>query len=735
MSASSSQASSSSHQPRTLNLTTEQWSRESFQNSRLAVINEGANLLLQIEDSTQANAKPSGYLTSVAKGVKFWTLGKSDNSSIYSVSQAINTIAEQAITEAKMDYSSLGKKKGADIQKIQLIYTSMMTLKNNLEAHNEVIGDYNKRFWTNKVACSNHDAVLSEISQWVKDLGHVQKDLKKNHFNIVMKSTINDFTFDIMNMDEFTSDGKIDKARFIETYKSLMALATELECNEDQQLMQSVSREINQCYVLSLIEIIEQNRLEIPPSLDLLFRRFISSDEKDQRISDGRIQLLNALKKFIEPEMIEQPTPNLIMQIQKEFFGILTAQLVDNEKQRDTLKPLIAAVYTLGEKFHPWIKEAEKNGYKEGAAILAEAKKQTNQHISLLPPSKRDSAHKECREDMAELTKRWNNYKFPSLLGVILNSILKESNIDLKKTLADDFHVDLQKLEGAILNVENKWTPEQFNRRYSEKAEMELGKLLENYRIQKGNAHSMAKFEKREKKETEYRNGQLFSFSQSAWGNGEILGTGACSGINFRWIRKLMTEPRKQITSHDDLKETNEVQKNTSPFANSSTTASTTSSSNQISQITLSDRIAQATHSLEIRLGKSKGRFGVGEAMLRKYNMSVKWNTNYMNISAVIDEAEKKKNNTLLGAASSTQNGFDENGIFHISGWGNPSKSGHAFGMQILSEDNIYRFWDVNYGFYQYDTFAKMKNAFKFHTKTCYDDYTTFYACQYSQIQ
>lgn len=82
--------------------------------------------------------------------------------------------------------------------------------------------------------------------------------------------------------------------------------------------------------------------------------------------------------------------------------------------------------------------------------------------------------------------------------------------------------------------------------------------------------------------------------------------------------------------------------------------------------------------------------------------------------------------------------GVDDEGIFDISIYhlgGNKSNKGHSLGMQIHPTQGLYRFWDVNSGFYEYNSLEELKANFedymvKFYKHT---DYNSFTACQYTK--
>jgi len=59
---------------------------------------------------------------------------------------------------------------------------------------------------------------------------------------------------------------------------------------------------------------------------------------------------------------------------------------------------------------------------------------------------------------------------------------------------------------------------------------------------------------------------------------------------------------------------------------------------------------------------------------------------------------------------------------------------GHAIGCQIDHQAGIYRFWDVNTGFYEYPSYEQFSTQFSSYLKSQYPDYNWARAVQYTPL-
>lgn len=219
-----------------------------------------------------------------------------------------------------------------------------------------------------------------------------------------------------------------------------------------------------------------------------------------------------------------------------------------------------------------------------------------------------------------------------------------------------------------------------------------------------------------EKNNAEFR---LFPFSQSAHGSGEVLGNGICYAINYRWSTQIANrDPSKPITSDRDLNDLTIDPKNIPEKI-----------PGKPDKPTGRDRKHQAAASVrmdpmrinpkEIRLPQAFV-FEIPEE-LKKDGFTIESISTSGNdsIKALIEELVKDKKGWP-----------NPNGIFGIRATG--EEGGHALGMQIDDTNKIYRFWDVNTGFYQYKSLKEMKNAFVEYLKALYDNsFTKLSAFQY----
>lgn len=258
-----------------------------------------------------------------------------------------------------------------------------------------------------------------------------------------------------------------------------------------------------------------------------------------------------------------------------------------------------------------------------------------------------------------------------------------------------------------------------------------------------------------------------FSFNQVSWGENAILGKGVCAAINYRWIRELLKDPSKKITSHKDLdSDASKAIRNKefialfekikqkieqSPaidFAKAQLRKKEGLTPDEMDEFEVplqqpfltrqdssigvkpEDRRIQAQYKVEKqdKIGAIPKQILTKDHLLARRLIEEKPST----IKALIENvmAKDKEDSSLLERSS---------GIFGISIYRSGARElrAHALGMQIDQQSGIYRFWDVNSGFYSYPNLETLKREAEAYIHDYYGkdeqgiEYNEFLAKQY----
>ncbi|MGH2612394.1 MAG: hypothetical protein ACRDFB_05030, partial [Rhabdochlamydiaceae bacterium] len=193
---------------------------------------------------------------------------------------------------------------------------------------------------------------------------------------------------------------------------------------------------------------------------------------------------------------------------------------------------------------------------------------------------------------------------------------------------------------------------------------------------------------KEQKWQTTYAANCVFSFDQSTWGEQQIFHEGVCAAINYRWIKKLMSQPLNPIKNYTDLEE--------------KVAPSIFNMEIEQTPVLIHDRIVQSTYALDVGVS-------MRSTLLKRDHLNAEVISNH-SISSFFD--------------SKIPNGIFHLGIYEkktdVFGQFQRWSGAHAIGLQIDSFNNLYRFWDVNHGFYEFSTLEKLKESFKSYLESYY---------------
>lgn len=212
---------------------------------------------------------------------------------------------------------------------------------------------------------------------------------------------------------------------------------------------------------------------------------------------------------------------------------------------------------------------------------------------------------------------------------------------------------------------------------------------------------------------------RLFEFSQTAFGSDEVLRTGLCYAINYRWTIQINRNPTKPITSVRDLDDPANIPENSN-------------------KPTPRDRKNHAASKMPAEFRKTNPQELYEKSPKEFYKEKLKRDDQEIpkklrNNQFIMhqDSEEGRSIGELIEKLDKDRTNWkNQNGVFAILACG--GMQGHALGMQIDDTNKIYRFWDVNSGLYEYDSLEGMKEDFIEYMKAFYESkYNRFFAKQF----
>lgn len=456
---------------------------------------------------------------------------------------------------------------------------------------------------------------------------------------------------------------KVDRFEASEIYSRMEKLIQQLDPKGQKDHLKKLNTMLNKAYMSTIIDQVSDQRNPIPTSISLLFEALGLGGEDLSKIQEEkRPQLLDKLKQRLadDQQMNALNIFDLIDLVQQDLILVAVSE-IPNMKEMGLI-PILNKLY----QFETHVKSLQKNAEKKARELILE---KVNRHES--------TALKKA------LTKKVQAFSFSPPASTLFLQLGNALAIKPKMS-PKDIKEQLQKLD-QLIDAEKAKLPNEtefLNNIYPEIATWFSKIDLQKCYLWFENNLKATKFE----------------FDQSQWGEQEVFGNGVCMAINYRWIKSLMADPNKNVKGPQDFQE--QMSEQAQQLYKSET------------GISAKDRIAQATYALGRRYGKGEeeSNLGIGSTILKRDHLThedfvFEMGTIKKTIDMALQEQKKK--------------GLSTGGIFDIGAKG--KNMGHAMGMQINDKDHIYQFWDVNTGFYQYDSLEEMKNAFSQYLDDFYD--------------
>lgn len=469
---------------------------------------------------------------------------------------------------------------------------------------------------------------------------------------------------------------KVDRNMMLASYPEFLKIIADIEPESKRiELQEQYAGLMNEGYVYSLLAQIEENCVNIPEPFQHILREQGFDESQIQNLfspsSDTPTQLNFKLflEGLLEREDLSKISPLDFVQkgIQPRMRSILAHKLGLNEPQAKRLKIVMSKLMAF-----------ENDINLRHQKLVADMKAKFGREFST-----------------AEIEKFNPPPMFDQCLEEVLNDKRILSNIAGSEVDFQNFIIDIDRK----IDAEKSQYSSQFAK-VANKAEWFL----------------------------KYSANCKFSFDQSSWGTGHMMGEGVCLSIAYRWVKELMKNPTKALSSPDDLapeKIAASASKRLLPKAKVPTSSRGREEIRQInatSGISVRDRMDFALYLLA-------GGISIPKGILKRDNLQSVHLLNQepnppKNIDELITFLASNKSNELRKSS----------GVIQLAAFSDKDDSeGHALALQIDSQNNIYRLLDPNHGVYQFDSLEQLKIATKSYMKDVYyrESYNSFDVVQY----
>lgn len=622
------------------------------------------------------------------------------------------TFDKMVKAEIEKEIEEMGGLAGvAKIKEIERQKEVLNRLEANLQAHNDFIKEYNSQYSSK---CKTHEQTLGFIRAWSSTLSDDNNQLALVTLNDKIKQ---------MNAS-LTKKETTNWQTLFSSYFSFNQVLKNLNSPEQAEVYRDKYQQlINQSYLLQLSSDLKKHELPF------LVQTVFSTLGFDQKAIDGAIDKAmkeKPIEAFIKKEQLSGDPFKFKSQIQRKIFFLIGKELNINNKKRKKLNLILNVLNNVESRVTHLYDKA-----------LNQAKKGIGEELYRF-------------EEQATLDLD-HYYPKPEYEERGFKSALKNLN-QVMGYGRKEFSAYLKKLENQGV---------EFEKNQEKNLNLQAGRLEKNFLAQHSTKKDLWK-----KRNKIYQN---FSFNQSQWGLQQVLNEGACAAINYRWIRELLKDPIKKIKSFKDLdpdaikseernpllssilKKIKETEIEKSPaieFAREQLRkregilSAAEMEEFEVEAIPSSPFLTKQDSSIGV---KPEDRWIQASTMggfretgyLKKDHMQIEFpiDKTFPTIGALIDDIwdKDKKDPSLFGKSS----GIFEISIFRIKGQ-KKDEDGHSLGMQIDRASGIYRFWDVNSGFYSYPNFETLKRETEAYMHEFYGkdesqgtEYNQFFITQY----
>lgn len=701
-----------------INLLLDSWTIEDFRRTHLQFSGSLNNIRVKVQDVYQHEVKES-------KVRQPWkaSVAKADSKDISDL--AIITKAFDVIATRELDREAENLKQLKGIEKNEEINEQIKRLNclaSNLQAHDEYIREYNRSYVS---LYPTHEHSLKSIQTRLATLSSEKKQLEKP-----LKDRLNYFTRYLKAVAKSEQIDWHDLLGASEEFKRWVALVDSPEAQ--RTYLENYQSLFNKLYMQHL----STKGMKLSKDILALFTHlgFSKGQVRAALTKDGS-QILESIQDFQKQNLAKIEIPQLKNQLQEEACLLIAEELGINSFHRERIKKILR-VFQKGEK------------------------RQAHLHYQALNQAKKETLHILKKQLPVSVSHQFNE---------CFNQYFPESNYEWS---IDDF-LDRFSLKQALEQPRFF----RFLRRLRNRLilEKKKEKKLMNSLVQDFKTELFDALREITRKEWIARNAfyQRFSFDQLGWKQDYDGNEGTCVGVNYRWIKELLRDPFKPITSYKDFDPDTLKSESRNPALSSIMTkvrerveqnpaidfaraqlrqkeALTVDEREGFEELPPQPTLKRQSSSIGVKpedlrvqaryeIEKDDASGAIPKSILIKDRLRSQRvvKSNFVAIGALIESiaATNEKDPTLLGKSS---------GIFEISFFKKMKEQGkitltegHVLGMQIDPVSGIYRFWDVNSGFYSYPNLRALKKAAETYMDEFYGRYPDglrdnhFYAIQY----
>lgn len=583
---------------------------------------------------------------------KMDSISESPTDELETTTLAIESIAQKELKLLDQDFKITNEDSSSeqlnDVLK-QKLY--LKNIKRNLVNHDKLI---NKANLTYHLSIPTHQKTIEKIKKKALFLDKIEKQIKLKRFSKCIYYLEKDIKDNNTNLD-------ITLLNFL--YHRDFDFINHLSKENRAETLAHFYSLLNTNFTMTAMDVDSVTHKQLIAPVEILITNLGFEEEINNHMEEIKKERRAILESRLNDKDFLTSTPHkLVSQIQLDILEKTLKFISMKEDEKISLTKVLQEYFDYEKNMIDLSIQNEEDSRKEFKEIILNDLSYSEEQKKLL------------LNELDSTSFLINDLIFDKMLDILV-STQKEKKTNLLTNFSYKIQEKQNKLSGCI--------PEKFFKKEIDKA-LKKFKKVEAWGWFKNNESDTC-----------------FRYSQKAWGSHEILGTGICQALNYRWIKKIMENPSSHITDVGYFAE-NLIRKGKS-------------------DITSRDRMDYAIYSVEGTL-KEGFSSGIGKTILKRDKLDYQEISTTSTIREMIDSLYKDYDKTLVFSHSG--------GVFEINAQRN--ESGHALGMQIDPAQGVYRFWDVNSGFYQYNSREELTAAFEdYMTKFYNNKYTYFVVCQY----